>query len=72
MEIKFLTERAYNTGYTLLHGHNFTFTPYRSENTFKFFYREMLEKAMCMLTSRDIVRDVDYTLEESKRMDRLK
>ena len=71
MEIKFLTDRAYNTGYTLLHGHNFTFTPYKSESTLKFFYPEMLEKAMCMLTSRDIVEGTDYTLQESPRMDAL-
>lgn len=71
MEIKFLTEQAYNTGYTLLHGHNFTFTPYKSENTFKFFYPEMLEKAMCMLMFRNINKDQDYTLVESKRMDSL-
>lgn len=71
MEIKFLSEQAYNTGYTLLHGHNFTFTPYKSENVFKFFYPEMLEKAMCMLKSRDIIEGADYTLQEGVRMDAL-
>lgn len=71
MEIKFFTERAFNTGYTLLFGHNFTFTPYKSENTFKFFYPEMLVKAKSMLTSRDINEGADYELQESKRMDAL-
>lgn len=71
MEIKFLNDKAFNTAYTLLYGHNFTFTPYKSESVFKFFYPEMLEKAISMLTSRDIVESEDYTLQESRRMDAL-
>lgn len=71
MEIHFRTDKAFNTAYTLLYGHNFTFTPYKSECAFKFFYPEMLKKAISMLTSRDIVEGTDYTVQESRRMDAL-
>lgn len=63
MEIKFLTEQAFNTGYTLLHGHNFTFATYKSEKVMRFFYPEMLEKSKGMLASRDIIESKDYVVE---------
>jgi hypothetical protein len=60
MEIKFLTDEAFNTGYTLLHGNNFTFTTYKSEKVMRFFYPEMLERSKCMLASRDVKEEQDY------------
>lgn len=71
MQIKFLNDEAFKTGYTLLHGHNFTFDTYKSENTMKFFYLEMLEKAKSMLTSRNLQEGSDYSIIESNRMDAL-
>lgn len=68
MEIKFLSEQAFKTGYTLLHGHNFVFDTYKSEHTMKFFYLEMLVKAKSMLTSRNLQEGSDYTIEESERL----
>ena len=68
MKIKFLSEQAFKTGYTLLHGHNFVFDTYKSECTMKFFYLEMLEKAKSMLTSRNLQEGSDYTIEESERL----
>jgi hypothetical protein len=68
MQIKFLSEQAFKTGYTLLHGHNFVFDTYKSECTMKFFYLEMLEKAKSMLTSRNLQEGSDYTIEESERL----
>ncbi len=68
MEIKFLSEQAFKTGHTLLHGHNFVFDTYKSECTMKFFYLEMLEKAKSMLTSRNLQEGSDYTIEESERL----
>ena len=63
MEIKFLSDKAFHTGYTFLFGHNFIFDTYKSERVMKFFYRDMLEKCKIMLTSRDIVEGEDYTVE---------
>lgn len=71
MQIKFLNDEAFKTGYTLLHGHNFTFDTYKSESTMKFFYLEMLEKAKSMLTSRNLQEGSDYSIIESNRMDAL-
>jgi hypothetical protein len=34
----------------------------------KFFYLEMLEKAVSMLTSRNLQEGSDYTIEESERL----
>ena len=62
MEIKFLTEQAFNTGYTYLFGHNFTFCTYKSERVMRFYYPEMLEKSKIMLTSRDIIEGRDYNV----------
>lgn len=71
MEIKFLTEQAFNTSYTLLHGHNFTFTTYKSEKTMRFFYPEMLVKAKSMLVSRNVIEDVDYNVVKGNCLDAL-
>lgn len=71
MQIKFLNDEAFKTGYTLLHGHNFIFDTYKSESTMKFFYLEMLEKAKSMLTSRNLQEGSDYNIIESNRMDAL-
>lgn len=68
MEIKFLSDKAFNTGYTLLHGNNFTFTTYKSEKTVRFFYPEMLERAQNFLTSRNVNEGTDYTVQESERL----
>ena len=62
MEIKFLSEKAFNTGYTLLFGHNYVFATYKSEHVMRFYYPEMLEKCKNMLASRDIVEGSDYTV----------
>jgi hypothetical protein len=62
MEIKFLSDKAFNSGYTLLFGHNYVFDTYKSEKVMKFFYPEMLEKSKNMLASRDIVEGSDYTV----------
>ena len=69
MQIKFLNDQAFKTGYTLLHGHNFIFDTYKSESTMKFFYLEMLEKAKSMLVSRNLQEGSDYNIIESNRMD---
>ena len=71
MQIKFLNDKAFKTGYTLLHGHNFIFDTYKSESTMKFFYLEMLEKAKSMLVSRNLQQGADYNIIESNRMDAL-
>ena len=71
MQIKFLNDQAFKTGYTLLHGHNFIFDTYKSESTMKFFYLEMLEKAVSMLVSRNLQQGADYNIIESNRMDAL-
>lgn len=71
MQIKFLSDQAFKTGYTLLHGHNFIFDTYKSESVIKFFYLEMLEKAKSMLTSRNLQEGSDYNIIESNRMDAL-
>jgi hypothetical protein len=71
MEIKFLSEQAFKTSYTLLHGHNFTFDTYKSERTMKFFYPEMLVKAKSMLTSRNVIESIDYNVVESVRLSAL-
>jgi len=71
MQIKFLNDQAFKTGYTLLHGHNFIFDTYKSESTMKFFYLEMLEKAKSMLVSRNLQEGSDYNIIESNRMDAL-
>ena len=71
MQIKFLNDQAFKTGYTLLHGHNFIFDTYKSESTMKFFYLEMLEKAKSMLVSRNLQEGADYNIIESNRMDAL-
>lgn len=71
MQIKFLNDEAFKTGYTLLHGHNFIFDTYKSESTMKFFYLEMLEKAKSMLVSRNLQEGSDYNIIESNRMDAL-
>lgn len=63
MEIKFLSDKAFDTGYTFLFGHNFIFQTYKSEKVMRFFYRDMLEKCKTMLASRDIIEGVDYTVE---------
>jgi hypothetical protein len=68
MEIKFLSDEAFKAGYTLLHGHNFTFTTYKSEKTMRFFYPEMLERAQNYLTSRSIIEGTDYIVQESERL----
>ena len=68
MEVKFLNDEAFKTGYTVLHGHNFVFDTYKSERTMKFFYLEMLEKAKSMLISRNLQEGSDYTIEESERL----
>ena len=62
MEIKFQTDEAFKTGYTLLHGHNFIFDTYKSEKVMKFFYPEMLKKSKLMLESRDIIETRDYII----------
>ena len=71
MQIKFLNDQAFKTGYTLLHGHNFIFDTYKSENKMKFFYLEMLVKAKSMLTSRNLVEGADYNVIESDRLEAL-
>ncbi len=63
MEIKFLSDKAFDTGYTFLFGHNFIFQTYKSEKVMRFFYRDMLEKCKCMLESRDIIEGEDYVVE---------
>lgn len=62
MEIKFLSDTAFNTGYTYLFGHNFVFATYKSEKVMRFYYPEMLEKSKTMLESRDIIEGRDYTV----------
>lgn len=71
MEIKFLSETAFNTGYTLLHGNNIMFNSYKSENTFRFFYLEMLNNAKSMLLSRDLIEGSDYEMQESRYLEAL-
>jgi hypothetical protein len=68
MEIKFLSDEAFKTSYTLLHGSNFTFTTYKSENTMRFFYPEMLERAQNSLLSRNIIEGTDYNVVEGERL----
>lgn len=63
MEIKFLSDKAFSTGYTYLFGHNYIFDTYKSERVMKFFYPDMLEKCKIMLASRDIVEGEDYIVE---------
>jgi len=64
MEIKFLSDKAFSTGYTYLFGHNYIFDTYKSERVMKFFYPSMREKCKIMLASRDIVEGEDYVVEE--------
>lgn len=54
MNIKFVTEQAFQAGYNLLLSHNFIFDLYRSEQTLKFFTQEMINNAKTMLATRSI------------------
>jgi hypothetical protein len=62
MEIKFLSDKSYNTGYTYLFGHHYPFDTYKAERVMRFFYPEILRKSKIMLTSLGLTEEEDYTI----------
>ena len=62
MTIKFLTDAAFKTGYTILFSHNYIFDLYKEELTLKFFTGEMINNAKIMLESRSLHEEDDYVV----------
>ena len=63
--IKFLSNDAYKSGYTSLHGSAFKFDNYESLNLFKFFTGEQLNNAMLQLASIGLVQGTDFVISDA-------